>query len=190
MTRRGLLLTSVITALLVGPAVAQTGGGPPGAPPGGGPPHHGGREELFKALDAYLLENLQRSLDLSDEALARLRPLVERLQETRREHARRRTQTLREMRRLLESGTATEPKIAELVQELRTQEREQPAEMFRAMEAVDAALTPVQQAKFRLLEMRMTRQLQELMGRRRRRGPGPGPPPARDGGEPDDDEGA
>jgi hypothetical protein len=140
-------------------------------------PAHGGgrrreaREELFKMIDAYVVSNLQESLALTDEQFARLLPAVRRLQSVRREFAEKRRDTLMEMRRLLASGAGTEPRIAELMQSLKALEAEEPAAVRKEIDAVDSQLTPVQQAKLRLMEARVEQRLRELL----RRGQGPGP---------------
>ena len=62
-------------------------------------------------VEAYIVSNLQESLGLSDEQFAKVLPLVKQLQTDRRELAQRRMQSLRELRRLLESGGATEAQV-------------------------------------------------------------------------------
>jgi Spy/CpxP family protein refolding chaperone len=138
---------------------------------GGGP---AAREEIFRMIDAYIVSNLQESLGLTDEQFVKLLPPVKRLQSERRAFAQKRFETLAEARRLLESGTATEPRIAELVRALKTQEAEEPAALQRDREAIDALLTPVQQAKFRILEARVEQRIRELVARGRGQGLGGG----------------
>lgn len=131
------------------------------------------REELFKIVDAYVVSNLQESLGLSDQEFVKLLPPVRRLQSVRRDYAERRRERLGEMRRLLQSGAATEPRIAELMKELKAQEAEEPLAVRREVDAVDALLTPVQQAKLRLLEARVEQFLREVVRRGQRQGLGP-----------------
>ena len=64
-------------------------------------------------VDAYIVSNLQESLGLTDEQFVKLLPLVKRLLSERREVPSAAGATLREMRQLLESGSATEAKVAE-----------------------------------------------------------------------------
>jgi Spy/CpxP family protein refolding chaperone len=108
------------------------------------------REEAFKMVDAYLVSNLQESLTLTDDQFAKLLPHVKRLQNDRRGLAQRRMLALSEMRRTLGAGGATEARIGELMKEVKAVEAEQPEVLRKDMDAIDAALTPVQQAKFRL----------------------------------------
>jgi chromosome segregation ATPase len=121
------------------------------------------REEAFRMIDAYVVSNLQESLGLDDAQFGRVVPLVSRLQKDRRELARRRAESLQELRRLLASGNATEARVAEALKALKAAETEERSVVQRDLEAVDAALTPLQQAKYRLLEAEVDRKIRELM---------------------------
>lgn len=150
----------MIAALLLvgaGPAAAQN------APPTRG--NRGARDELVKMVDAYIVSNLQESLALSDEQFVKILPGVKRLHADRREFVQKRRETLAEIRRLLESGAATEARVAELMKTLKAQELEEPLAIRRDVDAVDALLSPLQQAKLRLLEARVEQRLRELARR-------------------------
>lgn len=121
------------------------------------------RGEAFKMVDAYIVSNLQESVGLTDEQFARLLPLVKRLQNDRRDLAQRRGRALGEMRRVLGSGSATEARVLELLKEVKEVEAAQHETVRRDVEAIDQALTPVQQAKFRLLEGEVERKIRALM---------------------------
>jgi Spy/CpxP family protein refolding chaperone len=121
------------------------------------------RGEAFKMVDAYIVSNLQESVGLSDEQFTRILPLVKRLQNDRRELAQRRGRALGEMRRVLESGTATEARVLELLKDVKEVESTQHETVRRDMDAIDQVLTPVQQAKFRLLEGEVERKIRALM---------------------------
>lgn len=114
-------------------------------------------------VEAYIVSNLQESLDLSDDQFAKILPHVKRLQKDRRDLAQRRGQALAEMRRMLESGAATEARVAELLRDVKAVEAEQPETIRKDMDAIDAVLTPVQQGKFRLLEGEVERKIRALM---------------------------
>jgi hypothetical protein len=156
----------------------------------GGPPFRRGvpggpaREELFKIVDAYMVSNLQESLGLTDDQFAKLLPVVKRMQAERRGFATRRVALVVEMRRLLNTGGAGEARVAELMKDLRALEAEEPTAMRRHLDAVDAALTPVQQAKFRIMEMDVDRRIRELMNRARGPAAGPNEVPRRRGNNP------
>lgn len=163
-------------ALTAGMAWAQPAG------PGARRP----RDEAHKMVDAYIVSNLQESLGLSDDQFVKVLPLVNRLQKDRREHAARRFQALHEMRRLLQSGGATEARVAELLKEVKSVENEAPAVQKKDLDAIDAVLTPVQQAKFRILEVEVERKIREVMGQIRAQGrAGARRKPERDGPEPE-----
>jgi Spy/CpxP family protein refolding chaperone len=161
--RRALWLAGMLALVLAGRARAQ-------APEG--PGHGRPRDEAFKMIDAYIVSNLQESLGLTDEQFVRVLPLVKRLQTERRDMFRRRQQSLRELRRSLQSGTATEAQVADRLREVKAIEAEEPVQRRKNLEAIDAALTPLQQAKFRVLEEEVAQKIRELMGHRRQGRPG------------------
>jgi Spy/CpxP family protein refolding chaperone len=134
-------------------------------PPGAG---GAGRAEAFKMVDAYVVSNLQESLGLTDDQFAKAIPLVKRLQTERREYLLERTRKLREMRRLLRQGGASEAQVVELLRQVKALDAEGPAATRRNLETLDAVLTPVQQAKFRVLELEVEQRMRELV---RRAGP-------------------
>ena len=164
---------AMITAVVLAAAAAAWAQG--AARPGPGRP---ARDELFKMIDAYIVSNLQESLALTDEQFVKLLPLVKRLHATRRDFVQRRRETIGEMRRLLESGSATESRIGELLKILKAQETDEPLALRRDADAVDALLSPLQQAKLRILEARVEQRLRELA--RRPAGQGAGGRPQRD----------
>ena len=139
------------------------------------------RDEAFKMIDAYIVSNLQESLDLTDDQFVKVLPLVKRLQTDRRAAIQRRQQALMELRRLLASGEATEPRVADLLQQVKSAEAEEPTVLRRDRDAIDGVLSPVQQAKFRVLEVEVEHKIRELMSqirtqRRNEQKPRPGGP--------------
>ncbi len=151
---------------------------------GGEPPAPGHVSEAFKIVDAYVLSNLQDSLGLTDEQFVKLLPLVKRVLKDRREFAHRRMSHLKELRQLFGSGAATEGRVGDLLKELKNLESEGPSVLRKDMEAIDAALDPVQQAKYRVLEADVERRIREAMhqmggpgGPGRNRRPENRPPP-------------
>ncbi len=164
--------------LVVAGLALLTAAGPTQAPPSP-PPRDGPRVEAAKMIDAYVVSNLQESLGLSDEQFVKLLPLVKHLQSERRDFVQRRNKTLRELRRLLNSGTATEAQVLDTLRELKALEGDGPWKIQKSLEAIDAALTPLQQAKFRVLEVEVEQKIRELMNQIRRQGQAPDRP-ARD----------
>jgi len=172
---RVLLATLLLSAS--GLASAQQEAAPAEAPPRP-------REEAFRMIDAYFVSNLQESLGLSDEQFVRILPMVKRLQNDRRQLAQRRQHVLQEMRKLLQSGSATEGRLEGLLRDLRAAESEQPSVIRRDLDAIDGVLTPVQQAKYRILELEVERKIRDVMAQMRGQGRPPGRGRPRGGEEP------
>ena len=128
------------------------------------------REELFKMVDAYIVSNLQENLALTDEQFVKILPLVKKAQSDRRSFAERRNLSLQEMGRQLQAGTATEPRIAELLRDYKQHELDDAAAQRKNFDAVDAQLNVVQQAKLRLMMARVEQNIRELINRARPQG--------------------
>ncbi len=172
-------MTGVYACVL---AVSLAGAGPQGPGPAEGEragERRAPRDEAFKMIDAYIVSNLQESLDLTDDQFVKLLPLVKRLQTDRRSALQRRQQPLMELRRLLASGGATEARVTELLREVKAAEAEEPGLLRKDRDAIDAVLSPVQQAKFRVLEVEVEHKIRELMTqvRAQRRNQGQSRPP-------------
>ena len=133
------------------------------------------REEAFRMVEAYVVSNMQESLGLRDEQFARAIPLVKKLQRARRDYLLERGRLMREMRRLLRQGGAVEPQVTELLKQAKALEAEGPERTRRDLEALDALFTPVQQAKYRVLESEVEQRMRELMNRARAARPGQRP---------------
>jgi hypothetical protein len=176
--RAGLGSLALVAALAAGSLGAQERERRPGARPG--------REEAFRMIDAYVVSNLQESLGLTDEQFVKVLPLVKKLQTDRRGFVTHRRQRLQELRRSLASGSATEARVLEQLKALKKIESEEPAAILQDLAGVDAALTPMQQARFRVMEVEVEAKIRGMLARireqrRSRLGPrGPSP-------EPDDD---
>ena len=157
----------VLAASLLAAAIASADAGAQAGGARGEGRGQGRREEAFRIVDAYVLSHLQESLALSDEQYVKVLPLVTKLQSDRRDFFLSRARVLREMRRSLRAGGASEATLVEKLSELKRLEGEGPARVKSDLEALDAALTPRQQAKFRVLEVEVEQRLRELMGRAR-----------------------
>ena len=119
-------------------------------------------------VDAYVIANLQESLGLDDATYEKAIPLVNKLQKTRRKFYGERGRKQREMRRLLRSGTATEAQVLELLESYKGLEIEGPEDIRKQMSELDALLTPLQQAKYRVFEVEVEHRMRDLMRRGRR----------------------
>jgi len=169
-TGRG-AVAAVLLLLCGGLALAQ----PPGA--GRRAPGGGGRDDAFRMVDAYIVSNLQESVGLTDEQFVKVLPLVKRLQSERREAAEARRRALRELRDLLQAGGASEGKVADRLREVKALETQEGEGLRRNLEAIDAVLSPVQQAKFRIMQIEVEQKIREILQevRQRRRGDRPLP---------------
>ena len=163
-------VAALVLAVGLGGGTAQERGGESGPPAERRAP----REEAFKMIDAYVVSNMQESLQLTDEQFVKLLPLIKHLQTDRRELIERQQQALSELRRSLGAGEATEPKVEELLKRVKAAENDESTVVRRDRDAIDAALTPLQQAKFRILEIEVEHKIRELMNQIRadRRGSG------------------
>ncbi len=171
-TRFWVVLVALVSTAAMARAQPETQrGGPAGNPRARGEVL-ARRDEAFRMVDAYVISQLQESLELGDAQFGKVVPLVTRLQTDRREYFLGRARLLREMRRLLRAGGASEAQVLAKLDELKRLETDGPARTKRDVDALDAALTPLQQAKYRLLELEVEQRMRELMGRARGRAPG------------------
>lgn len=123
------------------------------------------RDETFRLVDAYFISNIQESLGLTNEQFARVLPLVKKVQSDRREFAKRRMQALRQLRKTLTTGSATESTVTDLLKDLKAASADERAGTFNNLEALDAELTPLQQAKYRVFEAEVDMRLRHLLAR-------------------------
>jgi hypothetical protein len=123
------------------------------------------RSETFRLMDAYVISNLQESIGLSDEQFAKVLPIVKKLQSDRRDCAVRRMTALRSLRKTLQSGTATEGGVAEILKDVKGAVADERAATVSNLEALDALLTPLQQAKYRVFEAEVDVRLRHLLAR-------------------------
>ena len=124
-------------------------------------------EEAFRMVDAYVIANLQESLGLDEATYEEAIPLVNKLQKTRRKFYGERGRKQREMRRLLRSGSATETQVIELLESYKGLEIEGPERIRKQMSELDALLTHLQQAKYRVFEVEGELRMRDLMRRGR-----------------------
>jgi len=158
------IFSSGLVALLLTAGLGAQQAPAPGPGPGRG------REELNRMVDAYIVSNMQERLALTDEQFVRVLPALKKLQSDRREFVQRRRGLLMEMRGLFESGRATEPRIEDLLRDLKKLEADEPMLLRHDRDALDAALSPVQQAKLRILESEVEGRLRQLAGQVRGQG--------------------
>ena len=132
-------------------------------------------------VDAYIVSNLQESLGLTDEQFVKLLPLVKRLQSDRRASCRGAAARCASCGGCSSPGPRPRPRSREQLREVKRDETEGPDRVRKTTEAIDAALTPLQQAKFRVLESEVEQRIREVIGQARRQRMAPGPAAARAG---------
>jgi HAMP domain-containing protein len=201
-----------------GPFVGQAGAQPPQGPGGGRPGGPGGRRqqapdaagpmgpagrqglpgpqgagtspaELQQLMDAMVVMQAERDLQLSDEQYPQFLTRLRNLQAVRRRADVARNRELMELRRLMNpngpigrngrggaggGGAATAPDEAQLRERLKSLdevEARAQADTRQARTAVDQLLDVRQQARFRLLEEQIERRKLDLIARSRQPGP-------------------
>ncbi len=127
------------------------------------------RDETFRLVDAYFISNLQESLGLSDDQFARILPLVKKVQSDRRDFAKRRMHALRQLRKTLQSGSATEASVTDLLRDLKSASADERDGTLKNLDILDAELTPLQQAKYRVFEAEVDLRLRHLLARSQER---------------------
>jgi hypothetical protein len=127
------------------------------------------RHEALRMVDAYVMSNLQPSLGLTDAEYVKVLPLVQKLQATRRDYLIGRMRLIRQLRRQLRSGAAAEAEVVKTLDELKRVEASGLERVRSDGEELDRVLTPLQQAKFRVLEIDVEQRLRELMSRAHQR---------------------
>lgn len=128
-------------------------------------------------VDAYIISNLQESVGLTDEQFVKVLPLVKRFQQERRETGDARRRALRDLRALLQAGGQSGESVAGKLREVKALETQEGDQIRRNIEAIDGVLTPVQQAKFRIMQIEVEQKIREILQevRQRRRGDRPEP---------------
>jgi hypothetical protein len=163
-TRRiALLLFGATLAAPVAPAEAQPA-------QGGEQGRREARHEALRVVDAYVMSNLQPSLGLTDAEYVKVLPLVQKLQASRREYLVGRMRLIRQLRRQLGSGAAGEADVLKTLDELKRAETAGVDRTRADAAELDRVLSPLQQAKFRVLELEVEQRLRDLMSRARQRG--------------------
>jgi hypothetical protein len=178
------LVLMLVAATSTFPLAQEPGQGlPPVAPPTDAM----SPAQLHQLFDAMLVMQAQNALALNEQQygvfLSRLRVL----QETRRRHQVERGRLINELQKLTNPRNTEGPSEAEVKARMTTlQELEarSATELRRAYNGIDEVLTPLQQARFRVLEEQIERRKLELVARARlsnqqQNRPPNGRPPAR-----------
>ncbi len=140
-----------------------------------GPPPEGGSTpaELQQLLDAMLVVQAERELQLSDEQLPQFLRRLTVLQAARRRAANQRNRALMELRQLIQAsdGKPDETQLGERLKTLDEVDVQSAAEARQARLSLDQILDVRQRARFRLLEEQIERRKLELFARSRQPNP-------------------
>ena len=121
------------------------------------------RDEVQGMMDAYIISKLQETLQLTDEQYARMIVAQKKLQDHRRDHQRRRMETLRDLQRIVSGPDPGDEDISRLLEALENNRGEFVTQQQADYKAIDAILSIKQRARHRLLEVEIERRLQELV---------------------------
>ena len=149
------------------PAMAQPPGGPP---PVTAPTDEMTPAQLHQLFDAMLVMQAQNALALSEQQYAQFLTRLRVLQETRRRNQQERGRRISELQKMASPRNAQAPPEADLklrLTELQELESRTAAELRRAYNGIDEVLSPLQQARFRVLEEQIERRKLELVSRAR-----------------------
>ncbi len=125
--------------------------------------------EVQRLFDAYALVQAQEALTLNDEQYGKFVTAMKALQETRRRNQQERGRMLRELTRLSgpNAAAADEQTIVAALGALKQHDAKAAAELQKAYDGVDEALTARQRARFRIFEEQMERRKIDLLMRAR-----------------------
>ena len=125
--------------------------------------------ELERWLDSYVLIQAQDALKITEAQFPRFLQRLNALQATRRRNAAARRQILATIGRQVRAMPVDEAGAREQLKVLRELDLRAADELRKAYDALDEALEPLQQARFRLFEQQVERRQIELLLKARER---------------------
>jgi lipase chaperone LimK len=126
--------------------------------------------QVHQLFDAMLVMQAQDALALSEAQYAQFISRLKTLQDARRRSQQNRVRMIGELQRLTNprnSKPADESEITRRLSALQELEARQAADVRRAYSGIDEVLSPLQRARFRVLEEQIERRKLELIGRAR-----------------------
>jgi DNA repair exonuclease SbcCD ATPase subunit len=162
-------------------AVAGVQAQPQTPPASGVPTDDMSPMQVHQLFDAMLVMQAQDALALSEPQYAQFVSRLKTLQDARRRNQQERVRMIAELQRMTNSRNPQPPDESEITRRLsalQELEARQAAELRRAYNGIDEVLSPLQRARFRVLEEQTERRKLELVGRARQnqRPPGRKPP--------------
>jgi septal ring factor EnvC (AmiA/AmiB activator) len=134
------------------------------------PPEDMSPGEVHQLFDAMLAMQAQNALSLDDQQYAQFLRRLRALQEARRRNQQERVRLINELQRMTTPRNPKPPAESEVklrLNALQELESRSAADLRRAYDSLDEVLTPLQQARFRVLEEQIERRKLELVGRAR-----------------------
>lgn len=126
--------------------------------------------QVHQLFDAMLVMQAQNALALNEQQYAQFLTRLKPLQDARRRNQQERVRLINELQRLTNprnAQVAPESEIKLRLTALHELESRSAADLRRAYDSIDEVLTPVQQARFRVLEEQIERRKLELVARAR-----------------------
>lgn len=143
-----------------------------GGPGGGGPGDRGGedrREEIRQRVDMMRMWRLTQALHLTQDLAARFFPLVDRIEELKRENTQAEARTSERLEELLR-GTPDARRINEALDESARGQEERAASMKEALAQMRRVLTPEQTARYLVENAKFEREIRQMIAGRMRQG--------------------
>jgi hypothetical protein len=168
------LLFGLLLAALAAPAFAQPARTPQKRQPQreARAPENLSPAQLHQLFDAMLAMQAQNVLALNDDQYAQFLTRLRALQDVRRRHQQERLRLINELQRMTNpraDTTAGEDALKQQLSSLDELESRAAVDLRRAYQGVDEVLSPLQRARFRVLEEQIERRKLELVGRARNR---------------------
>ena len=164
---RRLVIIVVLSATAIAAVSAQQ---PAGAPPVATPTDAMSPAQLHQLFDAMLVMQAQNALSLNEQQYGQFLSRLRVLQETRRKNLQERGRLISELQKMTNQRNPQAPPETDLksrLGELQELEARTAAELRRAYIGIDEVLSPIQQARFRVLEEQIERRKLELVARAR-----------------------
>jgi hypothetical protein len=159
-----------IVGLCVITATAVSAQPPPGGPPVAAPTDAMSPAQLHQLFDAMLVMQAQNALSLNEQQYGQFLTRLRVLQESRRKNLQERGRLINELQKMTNPRNpqaAPEADVKSRLGELQELEARTAAELRRAYNGIDEVLSPLQQARFRVLEEQIERRKLELVARAR-----------------------
>lgn len=179
------LLVGLAVVGLVAPVAAQPGrraepNRPPQNRPAERPTDDMSPAQLHQLFDAMLAMQAQNALGLNEQQYAQFLARLGGLQDARRRSQQERLRIITELQRLTNPRNpqpAADAEIAARLTVLQELESRSAGNLRRAYDAIDEVLSPLQRARFRVLEEQIERRKLELVARARQNNQKRPPPP-------------